>query len=73
MFYHDDDTSLRTTLDNCVTTGEPTKGEMQLRWDDKLLAFTCIITSVAITCSTGEVMSAEISFTMDGDYTTTTL
>lgn len=73
VFYHDDNDSLKNTLDNCITTGAPAKGEMQLKWDDKLLKFTCIVTSVAITCSTGEVMSADISFTMDGDYTTTTL
>ena len=73
VFYHDDDASLRATIDNCVTVGAPAKGEMRLKWGDRLLSFTCIITSVAITCSTGEVMSADISFTMDGDYLTTIL
>lgn len=73
IFYHDDNLSLQRLLDNCITTGAPLKGEMALRWSDKRLIFQCIITSVAITCSTGEVMSADVSFTMDGDYTVATL
>ena len=73
IFYHDDNTSLQALLDNCITTGNPAKGEMLLKWGTKQLKFTCVVTSVAITCSTGEVMSAEVSFTMDGDYTTATL
>ena len=73
VFYHDDDSSLRSMIDNCVTTGAPAKAAMRLDWGNKRLEFQCIITSVAITCSTGEVMSADVSFTMDGDYNTTTL
>lgn len=68
IFYHDDNASLRSLLDNCITTGDPVAGAMALYYGSKHLGFTCYVNSVAITCSTGEVMSAEISFTMSGDY-----
>lgn len=73
IYYHDDNTSLRTLLDNCIDTGTPTAALLDLRWGTKRLAFNAYVTSVSITCSTGEVMSADINFTMTGDYTTVTL
>ena len=73
IFYHDDNTSLSALLDNCITTGTPTEAALDLRWGTKRLAFNAFVNSVSITCSTGEVMSAELSFTMTGDYTTITL
>lgn len=73
IYYHDDNTSLRTLLDNCINTGTPTSALLDLRWGTKRLAFNAYVTSVSITCSTGEVMSADVSFTMTGDYTTVTL
>lgn len=73
IYYHDDNTSLQTLIDNCINTGTPTSALLDLRWGAKRLAFNAYVTSVSITCSTGEVMSAEVSFTMTGDYTTITL
>ena len=73
IFYHDDNTSLSTLLDNCINTGTPTSASLDLRWGDKRLAFTAYVTSVSITCNTGEVMSADVNFTMTGDYSTITL
>ena len=73
IFYHDDNTSLRTLLDNCIDTGTPAAALLDLRWGTKRLEFDAYVTSVSITCTTGEVMSAEVSFTMTGDYTTVTL
>lgn len=73
IYYHDDNTSLRTLLDNCIDTGTPASALLDLRWGTKRLAFNAYVTSVSITCSTGEVMSADVSFTMTGDYTTVTL
>lgn len=73
IYYHDDNTSLRTLLDNCIDTGTPESALLDLRWGTKRLAFNAYVTSVSITCSTGEVMSADVSFTMTGDYTTVTL
>lgn len=73
IFYHDDNTSLRTLLDNCIDTGTPTSALLDLRWGDKRLAFNAYVTSVSITCNTGEVMSADVNFTMTGDYSVITL
>lgn len=73
IYYHDDNTSLASVLDNCINTGTPTSALLDLRWGTKRLAFNAYVTSVSITCSTGEVMSAEVSFTMTGDYSVVTL
>jgi len=73
IFYHDDNASLRTLLDNCIDTGEPTSAALNLVWGTKSLTFEAYVNSVSITCNTGEVMSADISFTMTGDYSSITL
>lgn len=73
IFYHDDNTSLSALLDNCITTGTPTEAALDLRWGAKRLTFNAYVNNVTITCSTGEVMSAEVGFTMTGDYNTITL
>ena len=72
IFYHSDN-NISTILDNCITTGTPSAGTMELIWGTKKLTFSAIINSATITCSTGEVMSADVSFQMTGDYTTVTL
>lgn len=69
IMYHDDNDSLRTTIDNCITTGTPTAARLQFRWGTRDLDFDAFVNSVSITCSTGEIMTADISFTMTGDYT----
>jgi hypothetical protein len=69
IFYHDDNTSLRALLIYCINTGTPGPAVLDLRWGTKRLAFNAYVNSVSITCSTGEVMSAEVSFTMTGSYT----
>lgn len=73
IFYHDDDNSLSTMLDNTIKIKGPNPGVFELKWGAKKIKFTAFITTVNITCSTGEVMSAEISFTMTGNYDTLTL
>lgn len=73
IIYHDDNTGVRSVLDNCMTTGTPTTGAMELLYGTRAVKFNCYVNSVTITCSTGEVMSAEISFTMNGNYTGLTL
>lgn len=73
IFYHDDNTSLRTLLDNCIDTGTPTSAALNLQWGTKNLTFDAYVTSVSITCNTGEVMSAEVNFTMSGDYSSVNL
>jgi hypothetical protein len=73
IFYHDDDNSLRTLLNNCINTGTPASALLDLNWGTKRLEFRAYVTSASITCSTGEVMSAEVNFTMTGNYTVVTL
>ena len=71
--YHDDNTSLRDILNKAITTGAPTSHRLELRWNDKDLDFNAFITSVNVTCSVGEVMTADLSFQMTGDYQTVDL
>lgn len=73
IFYHDDNASLASIIDNCIATGEVTSANMTLGWGTKQLTFNAYINGVTIACSTGEVMSADISFTMSGDYNIVTL
>jgi hypothetical protein len=73
IFYHDDNTSLQSVLDNCLTTGNPTIGAFELNYGTKSVKFNGYVNSVAFGCTTGEVMSAEVSFTMSGDYTSLAL
>ena len=73
LIYHDDNTEIQDVLDDCITTGTPGEARIKLGWGDKELEFDAYITSAVITCSVGEVMSADISFTMSGDYETVTL
>lgn len=73
IFYHDDDKSLRMLLDNCITTDKPSSAELHLQWGDKKISLMVYVTAVNITCSTGEVMSADVQFTMSGNYTAVTL
>lgn len=73
IYYHDDNTTLVGVLNNCLTTGAPASGAMELLFSTKALKFNCLINTVTVTCSTGEVMAAEIGFTMTGDYTALTL
>lgn len=68
IFYHDDDATLRGMLDNVITTGAPSNGILDLKWGAKNIEMTVLITSANITCSTGEVMTADLSFQMTGDY-----
>jgi len=68
IFYHDDNSTLRGMLDNIITTGTPSSGILDLKWGGRNIEMTALITSANITCSTGEVMTADLSFQMTGDY-----
>ena len=73
IFYHDDNTSLVTVLDNVITKGVPTTGKLELRWGTKVIEFNAYINSASVTCTTGDVMTADIGFTRTGEYTTIAL
>lgn len=68
IFYHDDDTTLRAILNNCISTSTPTNGTLRLRWGGKDVEMSVYVTAANITCTTGEVMTADITFQMSGDY-----
>lgn len=73
IMYHDDNNNLSTILSSSITAGTPYPARLELRWAAKNLDFNAYINSVSITCSTGEIMTADISFTMTGDYLTVDL
>lgn len=68
IFYHDDNNTLSQVLNNCITNGTHKDALMELIYGNKAIKFNAYINNVNITCATGEVMSADISFTMNGDY-----
>ena len=73
IYYHDDNNNFRELLENVINTGTPGAAQLDLRWGGKRLHFTAFVTSASITCAVGEVMSADVSFQMTGDYDTITL
>ena len=73
LIYHDDNLEIRSILETCITTGTPVTANFDLKWDNRRVQFNAYVNSANITCSTGEVMSADISFTMTGDYQSITL
>lgn len=68
IMYHNDNSTLQSILATAVNTTTPTSHRLELRWGDKDLDFNAFITSVNVTCSVGEVMTADLSFQMTGDY-----
>ena len=73
IYYHDDNNNFRELLDNVINTGTPGSAQLELRWGSKKLNFTAFVTTANITCAVGEVMSADVSFQMTGDYDAITL
>jgi len=73
IYYHDDNNNFRELLDNVINTGTPGSAQLELRWGGKKLNFTAFVTTASITCAVGEVMSADVSFQMTGDYDAITL
>jgi len=68
IWYYDD--APRSLLSKLLNTGEAAGAfTMRLRWGPKRLSFSAIVTSAAVTCSVGEVMSASIAFTVNGRLT----
>lgn len=68
IMYHNDNFNLRGVIDNCITTGTPTAALLSFIWGTKNLNFNAFVNSVSITCTTGEIMTADISFTMTENY-----
>lgn len=70
VWYHNTN-DVHTVLDNTITKKRPTAAKLELFWADKKIAFMAYVTSAVISCSTGEVMSVELSFQMTDDYLST--
>jgi hypothetical protein len=49
------------------------KYRMILGFGDKAIEFDCIITSAELACSVGEIMTANVQFTVTGDFASLTL
>lgn len=76
IMYHNDNASLRNILATSIkgdAGGDPTLHKLELKWGGKDLDFNAYITSSTVTCTVGDVMTAEVSFQMSGDYTTINL
>lgn len=74
IFYYLDTPS--ALLSKVIKTGGTSESDivsLSLRWGAKRLEFNAVINQGDITCSVGEVMQAQISFTVTGDMTTVTL
>jgi len=73
IMYHDDNATLRNILDQAIRDNSqtsPVPRKLELKWEGRDLDFEAYITSVTITCAVGDVMTADVSFQMTGDYTT---
>ena len=73
VFYHDDDDMISKMLDNVITSSTPTAGKLDLIWGAKQISVVAFINTATITCSTGDVMAAELGFTVTGDYVSSVL
>ena len=67
IWYHSDN-NIKQILDNIITNNKPASGVLELGWGDKKIRCNAFVSSATITCNTGEVMSADVSFQMTGDY-----
>ena len=80
IFMHDDGTTatrpyqllqrLLTQGNSSDTTRRPYQGKMTLDWEGSQgrMTFNCFINSFTLTMNTGEVMGADITFTVNGSF-----
>lgn len=68
IFYHDDDNTLKLMINKLIANQVAQMGRLDLRWSDKAVTFDAFLNNVSISCSAGEVMTAEVSFTMNGNF-----
>lgn len=73
FYYLDTPATLLSRVIRTTSTSESDIVSMSLRWGSKRLDFSAVVTQGDVTCNTGEVMQAQISFTVTGDMTTVTL
>lgn len=73
FYYLDTPAALLSRVIRTTSTSESDIVSMSLRWGTKRLDFNAVVTQGDVTCNTGEVMQAQINFTVTGDMTTVTL
>lgn len=68
VFYYDDaPVNLLNQLDQNDPGVSPTC-RLKLQFDTKFFEFDAVLTSANVVCSVGEIMRAEVSFQMSGDF-----
>ena len=68
VYYYDDaPVNLLNQLDQKNPGVSPTC-RLKLKFDTKYFEFNAVLTSANIVCNVGEIMRAEISFQMSGDF-----
>lgn len=68
LVYYSNDTKISAMLEKVFRTGETEAAVAEFKWGtDRIVSFSAIITSASISASAGEVITADISFTAEGD------
>lgn len=69
LIYYSDDTKISALLEKVFRTGETEITQIDFIWGGKSVRLNGIITGATISISAGELVTAEVSFTADGDIT----
>jgi hypothetical protein len=83
IYYYEDTNgslSAATILQNIFSTNAPSKTKtfafsvtLAGQYKDRVLAFNAYVTSIGMAVTTGDIVSAEVSFAVSGPLTTTTI
>lgn len=67
IMYHNDNNRLARMLDNIFTKSVPVPSQVEFQWGDKTIKFNAFVTSASLSMATGEIMTADVTFTAAGD------
>jgi hypothetical protein len=73
LYYDNAPVSLIQRVIGIASPTDLDKYRMILGFGDKAIEFDCIITSAELACSVGEIMTANVQFTVTGDFASLTL
>lgn len=73
IMYHNENNRLSNMLNNLFTTGVPAKATVRFDWGAKGVSFNAFVTSASLAMTTGEIMTADVTFTSAGDVIFTNL
>jgi len=68
LYYDNAPVSLIQRVISVTAPTDLDKYRMILGFGDKAIEFDCIITSAELACSVGEIMTANVQFTVTGDF-----